>query len=80
MALDYTVHTYIATGGSEPRRKSHYIHSIKFYDNEEEIPAEKEDQEYEEARAPEPRDLLHLGNLDGYILEDAQQARITYNE
>ena len=43
MALDYTVHTYIATGGSEPRRKSHYIHSIKFYDNEEEMPAEKED-------------------------------------
>ena len=42
MSLDYTVHTYISTGGVEPRRKGHYIHSIKFYDNEEVMEAEKD--------------------------------------
>ena len=33
-ALDYTIYSYFTTGGSEARRKAHYIHSIKFYDNE----------------------------------------------
>ena len=42
MSLDYTVHTYISTGGVEARRKSHYIHSLKFYDNEIEMAAEQE--------------------------------------
>ena len=42
MSLDYTVHTYISTGGVEARRKGHYIHSIKFYDNEDEMAAEQE--------------------------------------
>ena len=83
MALDYDVHTYIATGGTEPKRKSHYIHSVKFYDNEEEMEAERE--EKQEAPdipvpVPEARDLLHMGNLDGYILKDAEQGRHTYND
>ena len=81
MALDHNVHTYVSSGGHEQRRKSHYIHSIKFYDNEDEMAAEKEEQdEMVEVREPEPRDLLHLGNIDGYVLEDMDAAKKAYND
>ena len=33
-AIDYLTYSYITTGGTQARRKAHYIHSIKFYDNE----------------------------------------------
>ena len=41
-SLDFKVHPYITTGGREGRRKAHYVHSIKFYDNEVENEAEQE--------------------------------------
>ena len=40
------MHTYIATGDTTERR-THIIHSIKFYDNEVEMEAEREDAEEE---------------------------------
>ena len=43
--------------------------------------AEKEEQdEMVEVREPEPRDLLHLGNIDGYVLEDRDAAKKAYND
>ena len=43
--------------------------------------AEQEEQEEAiEVREPEARDLLHSGNIDGYILEDMDAARSTYND
>ena len=47
-SINHNVHTFIASGGVEPRRKAHIIHSIKFYDNEEEMEAEKEQRENQE--------------------------------
>ena len=46
------------------------------------MPAEQEARENAEAEKKfvEPRDLLHLGNIDGYILEDIEQGRNAYND
>ena len=75
-SLNFNVHTYIASGGTEPRRKAHFIHSVKFYDNEEEMEAEKEQKEMNElygekekkATGEKAVDLLHMGNYDGALL------------
>ena len=79
-SLDYNIHTYIATGDTNQRR-GHFIHSIKFYDNEVEMEAERQDAEEElRPQTVEARDLLHLGNYDAYLLNDLSQARADYND
>ena len=82
MALtDFHTHTYITTGGNEKGRKAHYVHSVKFYDNEEDTPVEQEDDGYvEETLEEKPVDLLHLGNYEGAVLQDSGMAMDEYND
>ena len=88
MTLDFNLHTYIATGGRERLRKSHFINSIEFYDMEEEIPAEKEQDEWQNMQGEKAHlfdaegapDLLHMGNIDGAILQNPDLARGAYND
>ena len=42
--MDFTVHTYISAGGTNPKRRAVFINSIKFWDNEVEIEGADETQ------------------------------------
>ena len=77
-AIDFTVHTFVTSGGKSKdfknKRRGIYIHSIKFYDNEEEIEGEQEqiagDHQAFRDYMGTATDLLHMGNTDGVLLTD----------
>lgn len=80
--IDYTVHTYITSGGEAKNRRGVFINSIKFYDNEVEIEGEQEvisHREYRDYKGS-AQDLLHAGNIDGVLLVDEQKAKDAYND
>ena len=65
----------------ERKRRAVSIHSIKFYDNEDEIVGES-DFDHEEIKnfSGTAQDLLSIGNVDGYLLKSEKEGRAAYND
>ena len=88
--IDFSVHSYLSSGGMHNDRRAVIINSIKFFDNEEEIyEGEAEDiEEQKKAIDTEQyrtfhgtaQDLLHMGNVDGVLLKDAKKGVAAYND
>ena len=90
--INFSVHTYISSGGMHNDRRAVTINSVKFYDNEEEI-NELEAEVMQEQRKKAmvdteayrrfdgtATDLLHLGNVDGVLLKDEKKGLAGYND
>lgn len=80
-AISDPVHTYISSGSTNPERRAVFVHSVKFWDNE--ILIEDIDETLEpiaEKIQGSDSDLLHLGNIEGLLLTDAEKSRQVYND
>ena len=79
-SIDYTVHTYLSSGGAIKKRRAVFVNSVKFYDNEEVIEGEAEAFNPNAYRdfAGSAHDLLTMGNVHGVILKDKAKGIAEY--
>ena len=81
-SVDYTVHTFISSGGKVPSRRKIEINKIMFYDNE---PVDEDEQAEIDAEkavwhAGKVSDLLISGDLNSALFKDENAVRHAYNE